>query len=296
MPTNPPIAIIGTGRLARALGRVLVNRGAPVAIVAGRRADQAAEAAGFVGPAVEPARIEEVPARVERVLVAVPDRAVTEVAQRLADAGMRAGVALHTSGVSGPDALAPLRSAGVSCGALHPLQTVSTAVRGVEVLPGATYGLTAAGAAAAWAEEIIALLDGAVLHIPARARAAYHAAAVLAGNGTVALIDAAEVLMERAGVPRDQGRAALAPLVSASLSNVLAAGSAASLTGPIERGDVETVAAHLRAVSAAPAPLADLYRSVAAQLLDLAKRREAPPERVAELERLIVGEAKARHA
>jgi predicted short-subunit dehydrogenase-like oxidoreductase (DUF2520 family) len=295
MRREPPIAILGTGRVARAMGRVLVNRGAPVAIVAGRRMDQAAEAAGFVGPAVEAARIEELPARVDRILVAVPDGAVTEVAQRLAAAGMRAGVVLHTSGVSGPEALAPLGAAGVSCGALHPLQTVSTAVRGVEVLPGATYGLTASGAAAEWAEEIVALLDGTVLSIPAEARAAYHAAAVLAGNGTVALLDAAETLMERAGVSRERGRAALAPLVAASLSNVLSAGSTGSLTGPIERGDVETVAAHLRALTSESILLADLYRSVAAQLLDVAKRREVPPERVAEMERLI-GRGEARHA
>jgi predicted short-subunit dehydrogenase-like oxidoreductase (DUF2520 family) len=83
--------------------------------------------------------------------------------------------------------------------------------------------------------------------------------------------------------------------VAASLSNVLSAGSTGSLTGPIERGDVETVAAHLRALTSESILLADLYRSVAAQLLDVAKRREVPPERVAEMERLI-GRGEARHA
>jgi predicted short-subunit dehydrogenase-like oxidoreductase (DUF2520 family) len=184
-----------------------------------------------------------------RWLIAVRDDALEEVARELTRAGACRGVALHTSGVHGPEALAPLAEAGVSCGALHPLQTVATPQQGVRALRGSAFGLTAEGAAAEWAEEIVRLAGGWILRIPAGRRAEYHAAAALASNCLLAPLDAAVWLMGAVGVPEQDALRALAPIVRASCENGLALGPAAALTGPIRRGDVETVALHLRALA-----------------------------------------------
>ncbi len=279
------IGIAGTGRVAQALGRLLVERGQPVAALAGRDPERAAAAAGFVGTEAFP--LEELPKRVSRVLVAVADRALTAVARRLAEAGMRGGIALHTCGAHGPEALAPLAEQGVSCGALHPLQTFATPERGLAALPGAAFGITAEGAAARWAEQIVALLGGRPLPIPADRRPLYHAAAVLASNAVVALADAAVILMSAAGAPADAALQALAPLLRASCENALTLGPVSALTGPVERGDLETVALHRHALAAAPPTVRELYRAASLHLVEIARRRGLSAQAAERLEALL---------
>lgn len=279
------IGIVGAGRVAQALGRLLVERGEPVAALAGRNAERAALAAGFVGVTAVP--LQEMSRQAGRLLIAVADGALPEVADRLARAGTEGGVALHTCGARGPEALAPLAERGVSCGALHPLQTFATPARGLAALPGAAFGITADGAAGEWAEQIVRLLDGVPLRIPADRRPLYHAAAVLAGNGLVGLLDAAAMLMSTAGVQPEAALRALAPLVRASCENTLTLGPMAALTGPVERGDVETVAAHRRALIAASESVRELYRAAALHLAAVARRRGLPAETARRLEELL---------
>ncbi|MGC8792067.1 MAG: Rossmann-like and DUF2520 domain-containing protein [Bryobacteraceae bacterium] len=286
MKPTQPIAIAGTGRMAQALGRLLAEAGCPVVALGGRNLAHAQAAAEFVG--TQPATLHELARLASHWLIAVSDGAVAEVAEILARAGARAGVALHTSGVHGPEALAPLTEAGVACGALHPLQTVTSPEQGRLALRGAAFALTGSGPAADWAEEIARAAGGWLLRIPAHRRAAYHAAAVLASNCLVGLLDAAVMLMGSAGVTPAEALRALAPLARASCQNALAAGPEAALTGPVRRGDAQTVALHLRALSEWPA-LDELYRACSLQLIALARRSGLPPERVAPIERLLRG-------
>ncbi|MGH9665678.1 MAG: DUF2520 domain-containing protein, partial [Bryobacteraceae bacterium] len=210
-----------------------------------------------------------------------------EVACTLAEAGMQNGAVLHTCGALGPEALAPLAAQGVSCGALHPLQTFATPEQGVSSLPGAAFALTADGAAAEWGEDIAKLLGATVLRIPADRRTIYHAAAVMGSNYVVALIDAAILLLSAAGVKEADARAALAPLARASVENAIGLGAARALTGPIERNDLRTVAGHLRALDEAPAPIAAAYRALGLHAVDLARRGAAAQEDRKEMEALL---------
>lgn len=284
MDSAEPIGIVGSGRLAQALGRLLAEAGQPLAVLSGRDPEHAAAAAAFVGAPVVP--LEELPGRAARVLVAVSDDAIRCVAERLAAAGMRHGVALHTSGVYGPEALAPLAAAGVCCGAIHPLQTIATPKQGLSALKGAAFGITAQGAAAAWARQIVSLAGGLAIEIPAGRRPLYHAAAVMASNCLVGLVDAAVMLLKEAGVAESQALGALAPLLEASCRNTLALGPRNALTGPIQRGDHQTVALHWKALAEVPCEVRELYRACARQLICLARRRgleEASAERLEQL-------------
>ncbi len=269
------IGIAGAGRIGQALGRLLSERGQPVAAVASRDAGRAAKAAAFIGEGVRPVSYRELPGRASRILIAVADDSVTAVADLLADAGMRSGAALHTCGALGPEALVPLSARGVSCGALHPLQTVATPEQGTHRLPGSTFAIDGAGAALEWAEQIARLLGARVVRIAPGRRALYHAAAVMASNYVVGLVDAAVTLMKEAGIEEHDALAAIAPLVRASAENALTLGPLRALTGPIERGDTETVATHLRALAGAPAAVAELYRCAGLHLVGLAGRKAA---------------------
>lgn len=281
-----PVAIAGAGRVAQAMGRLLRERGEVVAAVASRSLIRAEAAAAFIGGA-EPVAYSALPAHAGQILIAVPDDALPEVAGILARSGMCRGVALHTCGTRGPEALAPLAAQGVSCGTLHPLQTVSSPQQGLSALPGAAFAIDGDAAAIAWAEHIAALLGGEPLRVAPHLRPFYHAAAVMASNYAVALLDAAVILMNRAGIQEDTARRALGPLVRESIRNTLALGPVAALTGPIERGDAGTVNAHLEALAEVPDTVRQFYKAAGLQALDIARRRGLEESKVRRVEELL---------
>jgi predicted short-subunit dehydrogenase-like oxidoreductase (DUF2520 family) len=277
------IGIAGTGRVAQALGRALREAGEPVTCLAGRDAERTRAAADFIG--VEAIGLDVLPGRAERILIAVSDGAILEVASLLAAAGVCPCAVLHTSGALGEEALAPLARLGAACGTLHPLQTIANAELGVDALRGVAYAVSGTGEALEWAISIAECLGGTVLPIRPEARARYHAAAALASNAVVALLDAAMLLLGEAGVddPATQLHA-LAPLARAAVDSVFTRGPAAALTGPVERGDAETVARHLAALAG---PQRELYRAVSLAALDLARRKGLDEERASRVGEIL---------
>jgi predicted short-subunit dehydrogenase-like oxidoreductase (DUF2520 family) len=270
---------------------VLRSLGEPVVAIAGRDPAAAQKAATFIGPDVSAIRLETMPARAQRILIAVPDDALGCVATTLADAwvrgGMGGGVALHTSGARGPEALTTLATQGVSCGAIHPLQTIANPEQGVTALSGIAFGITASGPALEWSLEIVRLLGGEALCIRAEQRTLYHAAAVFASNYVTGSLDAAGILMKHAGIEEAQAMRALAPLVRASVENALAMGPLRALTGPVERADSGTIAAHLTAVSGQAPSVRELYRSAGLHLVDMARRKH-PETNLDQVEQLLL--------
>ena len=288
MPSpSETVGIAGTGRVAQALGRLLNDKGERVAAIAGRSPVHTVAAASFIGPDVEALSFEALPARARRILIAVADDAVPAVAALLAEAGMSGGVALHTCGALGPEALAPLSEAGVACGVFHPLQTVPSPEQGLRLLPGAAAAVSGSGEALEWARQLAALLGGVTLEIESGRWTLYHAAAVMASNYAVALVDAAAILMRAAGVADEAALRALGPLLRASVQNALETGPTAALTGPIARGDAGTVEAHLRALAEAGESVGNLYRAAGLQALDIARRRGLPETQARALEKIL---------
>lgn len=274
--TTGAIGIVGTGRVARALGRALYRRGEPITHVASSIVERAADAAAFIGGRIEAVLPPDLAARVQRVLIATSDDRIAPVARLLADAGMRDVIVLHTCGALGPAALAPLRAAGSDCGVLHPLQTIADPQQAR--FDGVTFGVAGDPRAVAWAFELAHLIGGRPLNVSPEHLTAYHAAAVLAANAMPAVIDAAVALLARAGVSSDAARAALEPLVRTALDNAIALGPEAALTGPVSRGDLTTIQAHIGALRSAPPEVSALYVAVSRRLLDIAGRRGLPED------------------
>jgi predicted short-subunit dehydrogenase-like oxidoreductase (DUF2520 family) len=271
MATEPLVGIAGTGRMAKALGALMVRRGIGVSAVAGRCGRSAEEAARFIG-AARAVALGELPVHARRIVIAVTDGAIPAVAAELAEAGLQGGIILHTSGAMGPQALDVLRSAGNSVGVLHPLQTVPSAERGVEALPGATFAFAGDHDATAWAAELTDRLGGRALRVEAARWQHYHAGAVMACNYQMTLVDAALELMEMAGVERNAALDALGPILRETTENVLKLGPERALTGPIRRGDVGTIRRHLAAVEDAPPETKRLYVTAGLRTIALAER------------------------
>lgn len=179
------------------------------------------------------------------VLICVPDRSIAEVAASVAPGAWVA----HVSGATPLAALAPH---GRRFG-LHPLQTF-TLRRGAEQLDGAWAAVTAENEEArAVATELATLLGLRPFPLEDDRRAAYHAGAAIASNYLVTLRHAAGSLLEAAGAPPE----ALDPLMLRTIENGF------ELTGPIQRGDWETVERHLDAIRRERPDLEPLYRVLA---------------------------------
>ncbi len=145
--------------------------------------------------------------------------------------------------------------------------------------------------ALAWAGRIARAANGRILRIPAERRPLYHAAAVMASNYITALLSAAQTLLIAAEVDAQEALQALGPLAWTSLDNALRQGPTAALTGPIERGDVATMAAHLAALKDFPGPIPGLYRAAGLQTLELARGKGLCAKRAAATERLLEASA-----
>ncbi|HET7460648.1 MAG TPA: Rossmann-like and DUF2520 domain-containing protein [Longimicrobium sp.] len=294
-PAPPPVLdrlwIIGPGRLGLALGYRLARAGAVGTLVySGRGAEKPDHPifSQFPWLVRYQAGVAPAPSSGTGVLIAVPDDALPEVVSALAGLELPKGVpVLHASGSLSAEILAPLAARGHPTGGLHPLAAIADPVDGADRLRGATFGVEGQGAARELAERLVSACEGFVLAIEPGGKALYHAAAVFASNYAVALMSVAERLMVRAGVEAADAQAALARLAVGAVQNVAAQGPAAALTGPIARGDAETVERHLARLSGGDR---DLYCLLGREALKLASERGVGAGAVARLEGLL-GEA-----
>jgi predicted short-subunit dehydrogenase-like oxidoreductase (DUF2520 family) len=272
LSAREPLAIVGAGRVAQALGRALQEGGERVIAVGSRSPRHAEQAAAFIGPGVRATDLRSIPALASTWIIAVSDTAIGAVAAQLAERDVARAIALHTCGALGPAALAPLAQRGAACGVFHPLQTIASPEQGAAALAGVTFGIAGDERAVAEATRLAHALEGRPMHIRPSAFPLYHAAAVMASNHMVAVIDAAVDLLVEAGVARAEALDALAPLCRVTLANVLANGTSAALTGPAVRGDAVTIGAHVAALQPMPELLA-LYRAASHRLLGMAGGR-----------------------
>ena len=230
------VRVIGPGRAGSALAAALRD--------AGWRVD------GPLGRDHDPARL-TTGARL--VLLAVPDRAVAAVAASLAPGD---AVVAHVAGSLGLDVLAPHRRAA----SLHPLVSLPDADLGARRLVGAWFAV----AGDPIASEVVAALGGRAVQVADEDRTTYHAAAAVAANHLVALLGQVDRLARSVGVPLD----AYLDLARGALDNVAEVGPAAALTGPVARGDRETVARHLAAIPQDERPAYALVAELAQRLVD----------------------------
>ncbi|MFN2384419.1 MAG: DUF2520 domain-containing protein [Gemmatimonadota bacterium] len=201
-------------------------------------------------------------------LLTVPDHAIADVAAALADQSTLPRAAAHCAGAHPATLLARLAAAGVACGSWHPAMTFRGEPDDVAALADA--GIALEGDAEAVA-LLVAFTDALGLSRTAVAterKALYHAALVVACNGRMALDAAAARLLASAGLDPDAAERLLRPLIARTEQNLRAALPGAVLTGPVARGDAETVRVELAALAGEPALLA-LYRALGTIALDL---------------------------
>lgn len=227
------IGLIGAGRAGTALGAALAAAGHPLVGVTARSSASLERAARLL-PHVPVLTVDEVTTRADVVLVAVPDDLIHQVVQELP---LTSGqYVVHLSGAHGLKALGATAATPV---ALHPAMTFPG---GAVSLEGVMFTATAPDEAREMVERLVKTVGAQVQWVAEEQRAHYHAGLVHGANHLTTLLTQALAVLREAGV--EDPAATLRPLVTATLDNTLRSGHHA-LTGPIARGDVDTVVAHL---------------------------------------------------
>jgi predicted short-subunit dehydrogenase-like oxidoreductase (DUF2520 family) len=264
--TQRAFALVGPGRAGTALALAMQARGWTVSAVAGRAVDAPSvliSAERFGAPARD---VAHAGVGADVVVIATSDAAIAAAAAAVAPSLRSGALVLHLSGACTLDELAKVRVArpDVEVGSLHPLQSLPSAEVGVARLPGSWCAVDGPPDV----ERLAVSLGMRPFRVEDADRIIYHAAATVASNHLVALLAQASRIAEHAGVPA----AALLPLVRATVDNVEALGSEAALTGPVARGDSDTVGRHLEAL---PPDERVAYRALGDQARRVAGRDDA---------------------
>lgn len=265
--------------MASVLGRRLAACGIPIAAVLSRRLGPARDLADRVEAAVASTAWSDLPRSVRVVFLCVPDDAIGSVAEALSEvphAWDETRVA-HTSGALSAAELAALAHVGAQTFSFHPMQTL-TPESSPHVLQDIVVGIEGDSLAVDYGEQLARRVGAIPVRLSTDEKVRYHAAAVLASNGLVALMGAATEMLETAGIDSDTARRMLTPLLQQTVANLSTDAPERVLTGPAVRGDVGTIHAHLQAVDAHGPALRPLYVALSNQMLRLAASADRLPQ------------------
>jgi len=269
---KPSFAIVGCGRVGKALGKHLQSIGYSLTGISTQSVDSAEKAASIVGTKNFTMNSWEITKKADIVFITTPDGVIADVCTQLTQKkGYKSdAVVLHCSGAHPSTILSSARECGVNIGSMHPLQSFS-AESTENTFKGIVISIEGEEKAVTTAAQIANDLGSNCLTIKTDSKVLYHAAAVIACNYLVTLQDAAFKLMEKAGISENDVFAVLSPLISGTLSNIEKAGTIKSLTGPIARGDIETITRHINGISEKAPEILNLYNSLGLYTIGLAK-------------------------
>jgi len=245
-PARLKVGVIGPGRAGSVLGAALDRAGHRVVAVSAV-SQRSLGLAGRMLPGVAVQRPPEVLAAADLVLLTVPDDVLPGLVSGLAatDAPLAGRLLAHASGRHGIGVLDPATRQGALPLAMHPVMTFTGRPDDLDRLTGVSFGVTAPEPLRPAAEALVIEMGGEPVFIAEEARGLYHAGLASAANHLVALVTQSADLLRAAGVTEPARM--LGPLLSAALDNALRLGDA-GLTGPVARGDADTVAEHVQAL------------------------------------------------
>jgi predicted short-subunit dehydrogenase-like oxidoreductase (DUF2520 family) len=269
--THPPsvslrVGVVGAGRVGAVLAAVLRTAGHDVVAVAGE-SDASRRRIETLLPGVPTRKPSAVARECDLLLLTVPDDMLPNVVAMLSASGAihESQYVVHTSGRHGLAVLDPALSVGAHTVALHPAMTFTGTGVDVPRLAGCVFGVTVRDSERSLAERLVADLGGRPVWVPEERRTLYHAGLAHGANHLVTLVSEAMELLSASGA--EDPAATLRPLLTAALDNALAQGDTA-LTGPIVRGDLETVRAHLADITANAPHTLPSYVAMARATLD----------------------------
>lgn len=295
MTIKRTFSIIGCGRVGCSLARWLPGAGFRPRRFYSRTATSAERAAAFAGEGETVSSPWAAAEGADLVFITTPDDAIGPVCDRMTDNnGFSAGTAVfHCSGLHPSSILSSVHALDCVAGSLHPLRSIAAPIDDGVGFSETVFSIEGDPAAAKVGADIATSLGGRAVPIRTEAKALYHAAAVMASNYLVTLMHGAVGLLEGAGMAADQVVGVLMPLVRGTLDNIETVGPESALTGPVARGDVDTIRAHLSAMVAHMPDGMELYNVLGRHTLRMAVTSGRLDPSVGEAIRALLGEEKA---
>lgn len=267
--------IIGCGSVGMALGTLWVkNRIFVLQDVLNRSRDSAQRAVAAIGAGQAVENFAALRAA-DIYLIATPDDQIAACCEALARAGTLSpgNIVFHCSGALRSTQLQAAANHGAAVASIHPIRSFADPEQVVRDFAGTWCGMEGDQAALDLLSDAFSAIGAQLVRINGEQKILYHSAAVFACNYLVSLLDVAQATYVKAGIAPDVALKLMAPLVRETVENVLRRGPAAALTGPIARGDLETVEKQQRAVSEWNEQYGDLYEQFAKLTAALAARR-----------------------
>ncbi len=274
------IGIIGAGRVGGALAIALSEKNFPVCL-----ANRHKESADFIASVSKARSISiEDAARCEVVLLTVTDSAIKSVAKQIADLVSKEQVVIHTSGALSSKEISFLNA---RVGSLHPLKSFANPEDAAKSLKGTIFTFEGSKKAEEAAKKIVSIVNGRFIKINPNDKVLYHLAAVLTANYTVTLFSLSQEILTSIGFSDEDAKESLLTLVKGVVRNIEKNGVDNALTGPILRGDVETIRMHLNAIK--DKTLKDIYIFLAFATLKIAERRGLNKEKIKAIRKVLNG-------
>lgn len=249
---RPCISIVGPGNLGSALAIELTRKGHPVRYIVSREAESNVHLKSLARRVhADAITLGEHPLDTDIVWLTVPDDAIADVARRLAASqSWRGKIALHPSGARTSDELLALKKKGAHVASAHPMMTF---VRGrAPQWRGVPFDIEGDKPAVEAAYEIATSLGANPYIIKKRDKTLYHAFGSFASPMVIALMSAMEQVAESVSIPPNKAKQMVWPLLSRTLENYMKRDAASAFSGPLVRGDVETVRKHLAELKRLP--------------------------------------------
>ncbi|HAK00443.1 MAG TPA: hypothetical protein DCM62_10495 [Bacteroidales bacterium] len=269
------IAFVGAGNIGESLAKALLLSGFNVSGIYDIDPSKALLVAERLG-VVSFGAIQNNKLDCDVVFLTVPDRELSKLCSELVDTGrLRTGmVVLHTSGAFSSQELSAASDIGCFAGSFHPLQTFPDAQTGHLNFINAYVAIEGDNVAKEVCLQIVRSLGCLPLQIPVDMKSLYHAAACMASNYMVAVVDTAINWLVSSGVKPSDALPALKPLLTTTLQNILNHDTEKALTGPISRGDIPTVQGHILALKHKLPNQVNLYKMLGEVCVDIADRRK----------------------
>ncbi len=270
---KPSFAVIGCGKVGSALAVRLTALGYSLTGASSRSIESVRKRIRPGESVLLSTNPWEVTPAADVVFITTPDGLIEETCRRIAEhRGFKAGaVVLHCSGALPSTILSSAGSCKVAVGSMHPLQSFAGTQANDNPFEGIVIAIEGRKKALSVARKMAEELGARCYTIKTEAKILYHASAVVASNYLVTLESLAIHLLQAAGIPEKDAFGVLKPLIQGTLANIENLGVAKALTGPIARGDIQTVGNHVAAIGRLSLSLLECYQVLGRHTIPIAR-------------------------
>jgi len=253
--------VIGCGKLGKTIAKLLMQNGLELRGIYNHTQEGCLKAQQYLNLPDEKifTDIHTLP-KADAILITVPDDVIESTAKKLPDS-KKHSIVIHFSGAKTLSVLEPARKKGYQIASLHPVKSFSHPDLAVQNFPGTLCGFSGNNDAYTIVSKLFSNTGAQLFKIADDDKTLYHAACCFAANYSVVIAFAAEKLLERTGIDRETANQIVLNLLSGTIQNIQSLGIEKSLTGPIQRRDHSTIAAHIDVLAAKGEKFLELYKA-----------------------------------